>query len=170
MERLQGHQLCRRRNQVDDAHHHRAVAKRGVLFGRPVPVEYCRRRLVQYGRCRLVHLRGRGTRRRGAGLRRICRKIRWIHIIQLGTSRLVPREIVTVTRHQYWLQYRVSRIHSRVNVRDNNAGPQHVERLLRILDFHNRRCWLIDVAVPCRRGGTRGVGYRISVRHECGGY
>jgi len=68
-------------------------------------------------------------------------------IVQLGTTRLVPRKVVSVPRHQDRLQDRMVGIHSGVDVRDNPRS-RHTERLLRVLHTHNRRRRLIDVAVP----------------------
>src|SRR6266403_1257441 len=58
-------------------------------------------------------------------------------------------------------------VYSRVNVRDNPC-PQHTERLLRILDAHNRCRRLVDVAIPCIGRGTCRVWHQGSVRHHCG--
>src|SRR5260370_9106163 len=95
------------------------------------------------------HMRRGGTSSRGAGGRRAGsrnggKRTRG-KIIELGTTLLVPREVVTVARHQNWLQHRMGRIHSRVDVCDNPSSC-YVECLLRVLNAHNRCRGLTDVA------------------------
>ena len=160
MKGLQGQKLRGRSHEVNDAHDHRAVAKCRIFIRIPIPVEDRRRGLVQHCRRGLIHSSRLAS---GARLRGKCLKVRWVQIRHLGTTCLVPREVVTW--QQYTLQRWMPGIHARVNVSDNSR-PDHIERLLRVLHLHNPGRRLIGVAVPHIRPA---IGHRTSVRHQSAG-
>ena len=137
LESFEGKQMRFGSDEVNDSHHHGAVAECGVLR---IAVEDGGGGLIENGSGRLIDMRGRGGIARGR---------RRSEVSELGAVGLIAREIVA--GKQNGLESGMIRINAGVNVRDD-ADAGNLKSVLRFRDTDDLGGGLVCVAVP--DGGT----------------